>query len=147
MPDQALANGSSIAFLAEYAGKRALLLGDAHPDVVARSLGRLCKARGVRKFAVDAVKVAHHGSKANTNAALLQRVASPSYLISTNGDQFKHPDAPCIARILRDGRPRRLYFNYESAYTTRWLADAAQKKHDYQAIVRAESELSMNVVL
>src|SRR5262245_37680870 len=33
-PDQAKANGSSLAFLAEYGGKSALLLGDAHPDVV-----------------------------------------------------------------------------------------------------------------
>lgn len=146
-PDQAVANGSSIALLAEYSDKSALLLGDAHPDVVARSLERLCKARGVSKLAVDAVKVAHHGSKANTNSALLQRVASPAYVISTNGDQFKHPDAPCIARILRDGRPKRLYFNYKSTYTKPWLAAAAQKKHGYDAVVRDDADLSLIVVL
>jgi hypothetical protein len=40
--DPAKANGSSIAVLAEYANKSALLLGDVHPDVVCASIRRLC---------------------------------------------------------------------------------------------------------
>jgi beta-lactamase superfamily II metal-dependent hydrolase len=90
--DSAKANGSSFAFLAEFGGKAALLLGDAFPDVVAASIKRLLKARGQTKLKVDAVKVAHHGSKNNTNEELLALIECPTYLISTNGAQFKHPD-------------------------------------------------------
>jgi hypothetical protein len=145
--DQAVPNGSSIAFLAEYAGKSALFLADAHPDAVVASLKRLCKERGVKRLKVDAVKVSHHGSKGNTNDALLGLVESPRWLISTNGDQFKHPDKPCIARILKLARPEALYFNYRSEYTKPWLAAASQKKHGYRAIVRPASATTLEVGL
>lgn len=147
MRDQAPPNGSSIAFLAEFGGKSALLLADAHPDVVASSLERLCRERGVSKLRVDAVKVSHHGSKANTNVEMLNKIESPRYLISTNGDQFEHPDAPCIARILRHARPRQLYFNYRSPFTKAWLTKSVQEEHGYEAVVRADSELVLEVEL
>jgi hypothetical protein len=143
--DPAKANGSSIAVLAEYAGKSALLLADAHPDVIADSLGRLCTARGVKRLAVDAVKVSHHGSRANTNEALLKLIASPRYLISTNGAQFRHPDRECLARIIKLGKPRTLYFNYASRFTNPWIKSAAD--HGYEAIVRSKSDLALRVVL
>jgi hypothetical protein len=145
--DAAKANGSSIAFLAEYAGKSALLLGDAFPDVVAASIKRLLKARGQRKLKVDAVKVAHHGSKNNTNDELLALIDCPSYLISTNGAQFRHPDKACIARILKVGKPARLVFNYRSEFTRPWLDRASQQKYGYVALVRKDSELSIPVTL
>ncbi|MGD9536824.1 MAG: ComEC/Rec2 family competence protein [Alphaproteobacteria bacterium] len=145
--DQAAPNGSSIAFLAEYAGKSALFLADAHPDAVAASLKRLCKERRAKRLKVDAVKVSHHGSKNNTNDELLSLVESPRWLISTNGDQFKHPDKPCIARILKLAKPDALYFNYRSEYTKPWIAAAAQKKFGYRAIVRPESATALEVPL
>jgi len=140
--DQAKPNGSSIAVLAEYKDKSALLLADAHPSVVAASLRRLCGERGIDRLEVDAVKVSHHGSKGNTSAALLKLVDSPRWLISTNGDQFKHPDTECIARIIRYAKPKELWFNYRSPFTKPWLTKAAQKKHGYEANVRADEELS-----
>jgi hypothetical protein len=143
--DPAKANGSSIAVLAEYAGKSALLLADAHPDVIADSLRRLCTARGVKRLAVDAVKVSHHGSRANTNEALLKLITSPRYLISTNGAQFRHPDKECLARIIKLGKPRALYFNYASRFTNPWIEGAAD--YGYQAIVRAKSDLALRIVL
>jgi hypothetical protein len=42
--DTELPNGSSIAFIAEWSGRRVLLTGDAHPDVLVRSLGPLAVA-------------------------------------------------------------------------------------------------------
>lgn len=145
--DQAKPNGSSIAVLAEYGDRRALLLGDAHPSVVTASLRRLCEERGLERIKVDAVKVSHHGSKGNTSIALLKLVDSPRWLISTNGDQFKHPDKECIARIIRYGKPKELWFNYRSAFTKPWLTQAAQKKHGYQAKVRPDAALSCVVRL
>ncbi len=149
--DQAKANGSSIAVLAEYGAephvKRALLLADAHPDVVTASLKRLCTERGIQRLKVDAVKVAHHGSKANTSEALLKLVDSPAYLISTNGDQFDHPDKECLARILKFGKPSEVHFNYRSKFTKPWIAKEAQTKYGYKAVVRDTDALSLVVKL
>lgn len=145
--DDATPNGSSIAFLAEYEGKSILLLADAHPDLVASSIERLCQERGTDRLVVDAVKVAHHGSKHNTSVALLKLLESPRYLVSTNGDQFRHPDKECIACVLRFGKPGYLYFNYETRYTKPWLTRAAQHKCKYKAVVRAAKALTLRVDL
>ena len=145
--DQAEANGSSIAMLAEYGGKSALLLADAHPDVVAQSIKRLCAARKIKRLQVDVVKVAHHGSKANTDEGLLNLIDCRNYLISTNGAQFKHPDKECLARILKFGKPDNIYFNYRSTFTRPWIAKNAQQKHKYSAVVRPDKDLSLRVEL
>jgi hypothetical protein len=147
LKDQAKPNGSSIAFLAEFEGKSALFLADAHPDTVAESIKRLCDERGVARLAVDAVKVAHHGSARNTSDALVKLIDSRRWLISTNGDQFKHPDKACMARILKHGKPRELWFNYRSSFTKPWLSAEAQKKHKYQAVVRPTADMSLIVRL
>jgi hypothetical protein len=70
--DAAIANGSSIAFVAEYQGKRCAFLGDAHAPVVQQALGRLARERNEEPFRLDAVKVSHHGSDGNTTTLLLQ---------------------------------------------------------------------------
>lgn len=145
--DAAKANGSSLAFLAEFGGKSALLLGDAHPDVVAASVKRLLKKRKLKKLPVGAVKVAHHGSKNNTNEDLLSVISSPTYLISTNGAQFNHPDKACIARIIKFGKPNSIVFNYRSEFTQPWILPAAQDKYGYRALVRKDSDLSITVDL
>lgn len=147
LEDSAPANGSSIAFLAEHGGKRALFLADAYPGVIASSLERLCGTLDVDRLAVDAVKVAHHGSKHNTSDALLQRLQSPAYLLSTNGEQFQHPDEECLARIVRLGEPERLYFNYRTEFTEPWLSEAAQQEHRYAATVREAEEPTLRVEL
>ena len=115
--------------------------------MVTSAIRRLCKDRGLQRLSLDAVKVAHHGSKHNTNKELLESLESPSYLISTNGDQFKHPDKECLARIIKFGKPRQIYFNYESKYTKPWLDKAAQTKYHYTAIVRERTALSLQVAL
>jgi hypothetical protein len=143
--DQAKPNGSSIAFLAEYEGKSALLLADAHPTIVAASIARLCKERGVTKLPVDVVKISHHGSKGNTSAGLLKLLDCKRILISTNGARFKHPHAPCMAQIIKCCGPTEIYFNYRSKQTKPWIAPAAEKKFKYQAVVRSDTDVSLTV--
>lgn len=145
--DQAKPNGSSIAVLAEYGDRSALLLGDAHPGVVTDSLRRLCAERGLTRLTVDAVKLAHHGSKNNTSVALLQMIDSPRWLVSSNGDHFAHPDDACLARVIRHGKPKELWFNYRSARTRAWITPAAQRQHGYVARVRGDAELAAVVEL
>jgi len=134
--DHAAANGASIAFMAEHSAGSCLFLADAHPDVVAASLTRLLAERGAIRLKVDAVKVAHHGSKNNTDKELVSLIDSPRYLFSTSGAQFKHPDEEVIARILAgtSGKPVTLYFNYLSEFNKKWQEPDLQKKHNYSAI-------------
>jgi beta-lactamase superfamily II metal-dependent hydrolase len=140
--DSAAANGSSIAFLAEHAGGSCLFLADAHPDVLIDSLGRLLQERGEKRLKVDAVKVAHHGSKNNTDSELLSLIDSPRYLFSTSGAVFKHPDEEVVARILdaAGGRPVTLYFNYLSEFNLKWKSLDLQEKHNYSAIYNDEAD-------
>jgi hypothetical protein len=144
--DAAKANGSSLAFLAEFDNKSALLLGDAHPDVVAASLKRLLKKRQLKALQVGAVKVAHHGSKNNTNEDLLALISSPTYMISTSGAQFKHPDKACMSRIVKFAKPKTVVFNYRSEFTKPWI-DKYAHDYGYRAQVRKESDLSIAVDL
>ncbi len=127
-PDQAAANGASIAFLAEFSNKRCLFLADAHPDIICSSLKRLLAQRGLERLKVDAIKVAHHGSKGNTTDELLSLIESPRFLFSTNGDQFHHPDKETVQRVIsrsKDGNLT-LYFNYKTDFNKEWEDEKLQ---------------------
>jgi len=132
--DPAVANGSSIAFVAEYQGRRCALLGDAHAPVVQQALGRMARERGEEPLRLDAVKVSHHGSDGNTTTLLLQKLACRNFLISTNGSVFKHPDDAAIARIVKQAAPACLYFNYLSDYNRKWANDALQRQGNFRSI-------------
>lgn len=115
--DPAPANGSSIAFLMEYGGKRALFGADAHSDMLRASLARL----GANPFALDLLKVPHHGSQANVTRALLAILDCSVFLISTNGARFRHPDRIAIARLITGSAgPAQIHFNYRQKYTQCW---------------------------
>ncbi len=101
--DTAEPNGSSIAVLAEYRDTQVLLTGDAFPTVLVNSINRLLDELNQSKLAVNALKVAHHGSKGNTSPELLSKLECPQYLVSTNGKKFNHPSPECIARIITAG--------------------------------------------
>jgi beta-lactamase superfamily II metal-dependent hydrolase len=125
--DPSAANGSCIAFIFEYDGKRVLFGADAHPGVVLESLKRLSD----EPVKLDAFKVCHHGSRNNTTTKLLDHVSCSRFLISSNGETFGHPDPETIARIVsRDGN-KELCFNYDSEYTQPWNRKALRDQHDY----------------
>ncbi len=119
--DSAPPNGSSIALIAEYDGRRVLLGADAHPDVLIESLTALA---GEGRYAVDLFKLPHHGSRANLTREIVEKVECARYAISTSGAVFGHPDPEAIARILKFGAAdnKILYFNYASERTKPWNA-------------------------
>ena len=111
--DGSAANGSSISFVLETPdGARALLLGDAHAETVIDSLKSLYGDTG-KKIHFDVVKLAHHGSFNNTSPALLDLIDSDKWLVSTNGEQFHHPEMATLAHIVTRSKDNKLYFNYE----------------------------------
>jgi hypothetical protein len=128
--DGSPANASSIALLAEYEGQRALLAGDAHADVLLKSVKRLVPAG--ERLHLDAFKLAHHGSKHNLSRDLLDRLDCRNYLISTDGTQFKHPDRQAVARVLKYGglKPQ-LHFNARSDQNLLWDSPSWQKLYGY----------------
>lgn len=146
-PDKAAANGSSIALLAEFAGKSVLLLADAHPDVIVESLQRLLKARGLQRLEVGAVKLAHHGSKGNVDDEMLALLDTPNFLFSSNGAIFRHPDDETVRRVIArsvQATPT-LCFNYRSARTEAWASASMQKKLRYRACYPEATGASMVV--
>ena len=138
--DAAVANGSSLAFVAEYEGRRCAFLGDAHAPVIQRALGRLARERGEEPLRLDAVKVSHHGSDGNTTTLLLQKMACRDYLVSTNGSVFGHPDEAAIARIVRHAAPARLIFNYRSERNRAWDDADRKRQWNYEAVYPADGE-------
>jgi beta-lactamase superfamily II metal-dependent hydrolase len=119
--DSAEANGSTIAVLAEHNGKSCLLTGDAWSPVLAGSIQRLLDDRGIEKLKVDALKVPHHGSRANISTDLLDKLRCRRFLFSTNGKIFHHPDLEGVARVISHGGKRpSLYFNYRTEFNEMW---------------------------
>jgi beta-lactamase superfamily II metal-dependent hydrolase len=110
--DTSRTNATSIAFLFEFEGVRLLFTGDGDDDRVVGSLRPLAEAEGGR-LRLDALKVAHHGSAANTSRELLDLIDCPRYLISTDGSRHGHPDPVAMSRILvHGGASKELVFNY-----------------------------------
>jgi hypothetical protein len=127
--DNAVANGSSIAFLLEFDGSSCLLTGDAHADVLTASLQRLAAERDVERVPVDVVKLSHHGSQQNISPELLRSIDCRRFLVSTNGDIFQHPDPSSIELLADVVGDCEVIFNYANETVTRWekTLDAAQR--------------------
>lgn len=115
--DTSVANGSSIALILEVEGKKALLTGDAFSSVVASGIRYFCPTG---PFAVDLLKLSHHGSKRNTDEEFLSTIKCEKFLISTNGSIHMHPDNTLMARILMSCKTPLLIFNYKSGQSLLW---------------------------
>lgn len=141
--DNAVANGSSIAVIAEYQGRRIALLGDAHAPTLTATLGRLAAAAGEPRLQLDAVKLAHHGSAANLSTQLLQRLDCKTWLVSTDGSIFNHPDDEAIHTVVSQVAGARLLFNYRSARTAPWDEPAVRQAHGHEAFYPRDAEAGM----
>lgn len=116
VPDESIPNGSSIALLLTFEGKRVLLASDAFSEVVKAGL-ELHLTPGTP---VDLLKVSHHGSKANTDPELLKMIKCKKFLISTSGKIHKHPDHALIARLISKLDEPEIFFNYGVDWPGYW---------------------------
>ena len=130
--DKTVPNGSSIAVMLEFAGKRALMLADAHPSLVLQSLKLLSPAQPLK---VDCVKLAHHGSKNNSSRALIKHLRSKRWIFSSNGATTKHPSPEAVARVLHDSPgSKTLFFNYKTKFNDMWDSGELMGEHDYAVV-------------
>jgi len=127
--DAAEANGSSIAFIIEYGGKRALLGADAYPSRILKSLERLEKS----PYRFDLVKVPHHGSENNISKEFVEVLECQRYLFCSDGAIYKHPSQPAVARVVQYGNCSHLLFNCRSRYSEVWDDQLLQSMYSYEA--------------
>ncbi len=138
--DQSPANGSSIAFLLEYAGRSCLLAADAFSSVLGPALTTLANARDGRPIEIDVFKLPHHCSKGNVTTDLLRIVPAQHYVVSTNGDRFSHPDDIALARVVTTATwEPTLWFNYASDAMLRWEDTQLQSKYHFNSQFPGES--------
>lgn len=128
--DESIHNGSSIAFIFEYSGKRLLFLGDAHNNVITDSI----KALGYSEdnpLLLDYVKLSHHGSKHNTSPEFLKLISCQNFIISTNGNKHGLPNKLTLARIIDQFPSASLLFNYpelmDSIFTSTERSEMSKK--------------------
>ncbi len=143
--DKSPTNGSSIAFIIEYGEKKLLFLGDAHPDLICSNLKNLRDTENY-KMNFDFVKIPHHGSYKNNTIELFQLLQGRMYLFSTNGKKHSHPNFVTLARLVMQGNPETLIFNYitksaqllEEYFTTTEMPNCNVEIHEGTASILLE---------
>jgi hypothetical protein len=119
--DGSPANGTCIAFIVEFGLKRVLFGADAHAKVLTEGLHRYALEVGQMRPRFELVKLSHHGSNANLSTDMLSLIDCRRWLISTNGDNFAHPDDAAIAKVIASSLgPLTFFCNYRTARTTPW---------------------------
>ncbi|WP_051387122.1 hypothetical protein [Bradyrhizobium sp. ARR65] len=142
-PDDAAANGSSIAVLLKWRGRSILMAADAHEDQILRSLKRI--QSGKEKIQLDLLKVSHHASGRNTSSDLFDQVICNDFAVSTNGAVHGHPDAVALARIIKASPHCTIHCNYSSSRVKPWLAPALRAKHKYEVQTGTDGYLSVEL--
>lgn len=138
--DSTEANGSSIAFVFEYKGKRILFGADAYPSRILKSLAQIW---GEPPFKFDLVKVPHHGSENNISRAFVEAIDCKKYLFSTNGAVYGHPAQQAVARVIHYGDQPELFFNYKTSYSEVWDLRVLKAMYKYSATYGAEDGISI----
>lgn len=137
--DPSAANGSSICVLAEFDGRRAILTGDAHAEVLAASLAKLRGSEG--PIEIDAFKLSHHGSRGTHSTDLMTHLRCKRYLISSDGSRHKHPHVESLARTVKHaGGGIELIFNYASEQSLAWDRKELKTHYGYETVYPREGE-------
>ncbi|MGY2932032.1 hypothetical protein ACVWZ6_001634 [Bradyrhizobium sp. GM6.1] len=131
--DDSVTNGSSIALCLEHEGRRLLLLADAHPSVIERSIKQLSPTA---RLHAAAVKLSHHGSRRNTSLSLIRSIDARTWIVSTDGTGgTKHPNREAIARVLYGkSAAATLVFNYKTEFNDVWENRNLKRTYSYETI-------------
>lgn len=121
--DKSVTNLASIAFIWEYNKTRILFLGDAVPEVIAKTIKE--KYNDKLPLKLQAIKISHHGSVYSTSRELLETVRTNHYVF-TGGNRKNRPSEPTIAKILasdmgEDAQLRCLHFNHKNPITEHFV--------------------------
>lgn len=121
-------NKVSIAFLLEekITNEKILMLGDSDYDEIERTLRKL-NYNEENKLKLKYIKLSHHGSIGNLKDNFLKIIECNSYLISTNGRKYSHPNKRTLARIWKHNSEAKFYFNYENLINKIFIDNVDEK--------------------
>jgi len=148
MADRSIPNLSSIMFIAESGGRRALLTGDGRGDHLLEGLGQagLLDARG--KLHVDVLKVPHHGSDRNATKEFFETVTADAYVVSADG-KYGNPDLATLAWIVEaareQGRPVEIFATNATPSTRGLIGNHDPEEYGYRLIEMEDGASSMIV--
>ncbi|MBT8185975.1 MAG: MBL fold metallo-hydrolase [Eudoraea sp.] len=146
--DKSAANGSSIAFIAEFENKRCLFAADTPSADIKKALEDYNLLDNEQKLRVDAWKLAHHGSRKSTHDFLMKMIDCKRFLISSDGKRYHHPDPEIPAKLItQNGPDLEFYFNYNSQYSSVWGEKNLEKKYSYKTFFpgSAKNGISLNL--
>jgi beta-lactamase superfamily II metal-dependent hydrolase len=128
--DKSVPNLASIVVLAELAGKRMLLTGDARGDKILEGLqfAGLLGAGGNSKLEVDVLKVPHHGSANNLDKDFFERIVAKHYVFSGDG-KHGNPERESLEMLL-GARGEDADFQIHLTYPLQHID--AERKKDWQ---------------
>jgi beta-lactamase superfamily II metal-dependent hydrolase len=147
-------NLSSIVVLAECAGKRMLLTGDARGDHILAGLDEAGIAKN-GKTHVDILKLPHHGSIRNLAPEFFERVTADHYVISANG-RDGNPESETLETITaaRPGATFEIHLtnragkgDLEQRLDAFLATTEAASSRDYRVSFRAPDALSLRIDL
>jgi beta-lactamase superfamily II metal-dependent hydrolase len=130
--DNSAKNGSSIAFMLDFQEKRILFTGDTFSETIEQNLRAFFPNQETIYF--DALKISHHGSKANNSPSFLNLIDTPIYLISSDGTAHGHPDIETLAHIILKptNYTKQLIFNYSTSVSEKIDTIALKQKYNYE---------------
>lgn len=99
--DSSKTNSQSAIIVAHINGKDILLPGDAVPCKLTEALDYY-RHNDIAKF--DIIKLPHHGSYKNITKDILNKIECSDYVITTNGEQFYHPNKKMLLKVIKWGR-------------------------------------------
>jgi len=124
--DKSVKNLSSIVCLVEFEGKTMLLTGDARGDLIIKGLiARKLLKNDKATLDVDILKVPHHGSDNNAEAAFFKTITADTYVLSGDG-VHGNPERATLEWIV-DSRGKKAKFDIVLTYDIDHI-DANRKK-------------------
>ena len=132
--DQSVANLSSLVVLAEAAGKRMLLTGDARGDKILEGLELVGALKKGDTMHVELLKVPHHGSANNLDDDFFERITADHYVFSGDGEHG-NPEREALQMLLdaRGDADYRIHLTYpieevDVAREDDWKKEQAKEK-------------------
>lgn len=113
-------NKASISFIFQYENKKIAFLGDSVATNVIEGLNKYFS-----KCKIDLVKIAHHGSKYNTNCELIKKLGATKFIISKN----KKVDKETISRIVNSCEKAEIYCNYNWWRSTNYFNEQDKERY------------------